>query len=419
MQKEAENKVKTTRAKRTKRTSSLINGMLQKESFRDVLHTDVCDIYGMKNMPNENKYTDSFYSSVMNKTDIFKDKELSEYAQMAFDRDMRICYMNPLAQVLLPNAQCEKEIEKYAQIEGLNNLTNEKFPFQTSLRCENGIFMCIISNILIERKDYYIVSVAFTNSRAERGMYAFLCAKLAVLNLKELTMRRISGKRRSDEQVQYISDKFESQAKKTEILQTLLSSQAIIETKSEVATAKEYFSRIAKCYCDSVRFKNRELLNCECNIEDSFIIDYEDDVYISVTPIFAMATVYLTDAMYSISNTGYVTFGVIKDGLDDILTFKTNVGRRVRTTVMSLSEDLTDKGESDFYKMFFKNIIAQYAQAPDIDLHRDELTVKLYLPKKSGHYILRSNTSTKYRFAYLPLLFASLGLYSFDSLWEK
>ncbi len=368
--------------------------------------------HGSEVRDTEKQYTAEFCNAVMKCDQVFSEDEANEYAQIAINGDMNICYINEIAQKLLNGAKCGKCLSEYAKIEGIERISKEKLPVQAVLYCANGAFMCVVSKMPVEREDCYCIYIAYSEKHSEKGLYSFLAAKLAILNLQKLSLKRNNGRFRTDRQTEYISGKFDAQAKKALKIQTLMLSPAVLTSKSEFSCASEYLNNIARRYCTAVRFKAR----CgNRNVSDSFSIECEDDHYIGINPVFAMATVYLTDAVYSVSKTGHVVLGAerdTEDELTDVITFKTAVGRKLYNSVASLSEGLTDPDESEFYKMFFINIISKYAKPPKLSVKGGELTVRLYLPRRTAEYILRDYTSALRRFSYLDAMFAMLELES-------
>ncbi len=382
----------------------------QREEIAKILNSNVFEACSVNERQIEKKYTDDFYISVMKNEELFKSEETDKYAQIALNFDMRVCYANVVAQNLFSGIECNQYIDKYAQIEGFSRVNKEKLPMQTAIHCEKGVFMCIVSEITAGRSDYYFISIAYSEKRTEKGLYSFLSSKLAIMNLRALNAKRHDGKHRTDKQMMYISDKFDKQAQKALKIQALMSSPAVITSKNEIASAREYLNNIAERYFAAIKFRT----GCtDRDIFSAFSVECAVNHYLGITPVFAMATVYLIDAVYSISKTGYVVLGAEKDPQDemiDIITFKTAVSRNIYESVLSLSDELTDKEESEFYRMFFANVISQYAKPPKLSVKGGELIVKLYLPRKTADYILRNYTSTLRRFSYLDAMFAMLEL---------
>ncbi len=346
---------------------------------------------------------------------MLKDGEFNNYAQLVLNRDMSVCYINEMVQKLLRGIKCGDRIDKYAQIDDFSRATNVVFPFQTILRCEKGVFMCMISEISANRKDYYNVSIAYSADRGERGLHAFLCSKLAIMNLQSIIAKRSHNFRRTEKQVEYISSFFDYQAQKAMMIKALMCANAVLTRKREVENTQIFLNNIAKLYCDAMDYMKNNQNERDCKkdekTEGRVIVDCDPREYITVDPIFSMATVYLTDAMFSISGTGYITLSAEKFGAEDIIIFKTNVGKKTYNSINSLSENLTDKSESPFFRMFFGEVISKYTyQAPQITTNKSEVTVKLFLPKKPKEYILRCSLTTTRRFNYLDNMFAAVGL---------
>ncbi len=365
------------------------------------------DIFGSENSASEFQpdFNLEFMNSVGKYLDILKDPEFDKYAQIIFGSNLKVCYYNSAAKALLPDISCDKIIDSCAYIDRFSVKCVDMLPFQTFMRCEKGVFMCTVSEYTHDRESFFILSVAFSLQRIEHGLQAFLSAKLAIMNLQHLTVKRIYGKKRCNRQVEYITEQFEHQARKASQIQTLMSTPAVLTSRREVAEAKEYLNRIGSAYCKAIRDTASD--------DRSFTVDCLPGHHVGITPVFAMATVYIIDAMFCISKTGHITLGSAIDETNlniDVITFKTVIGKNMCDKDFEVSENLTDKTESPYCKMFFSKVISEYAKPPSISVQENELILKLYLPEKTGEYIIKNISATIYRFSYFGALLAASGI---------